>query len=176
MNLVVAVDKNWAIGKNGQLLIHNGYDLAHFKDLTVKNVIIYGRKTLDTFPKREPLEDRTNIILTHDQNFTVDGAIIAHSTDELDKILAEAEIPSHKVFVCGGASIYEQFLPRCKIAYVTHFDAEIEGADAFFPDLSKKPNWHMVTGKNEPLEVSYNNRDGSPMTMKFATWINDEVD
>ena len=179
MNAIVGVDKFWAIGKNGQLLIRSEYDLAHFKEMTVGNVIIYGRKTLETFRDCKPLPNRTNIILTRDPNFAVEGAIIVHDLDELDVKLAEiqAEQPRVQIFVCGGASIYEQLLPRCKYAYVTHFDAAIEGADAFFPNLEELPNWHIDTNY-EPLEVTYKNRkDDSPkMTMRFATWVNDDVD
>ena len=179
MCLIVAVDKNWAIGKSGQLLIRNKYDLEHFKSLTIGNIIVYGRKTLETFPDKKPLPDRTNIVLTRDPNYAVEGAIVAHSLEELEATLIEIQAKQQKkikVFVCGGASIYEQLLPYCEIAYVTHFDAAVEGADAFFPNLSEMPNWHMVTDKNEPLKVSYKNDDGSSMSMAFATWLNDNVD
>ena len=181
MCLIVAVDKAWAIGKKGRLLIKNKYDLERFKSLTIGKVIVYGRKTLETFPDGKPLPDRTNIILTRDPNYVVEGAIVVHSLEELDVVLNQLQAEQGKekklqVFVCGGASVYEQLLPRCEIAYVTHFDAKIEGADAFFPRLDKMPNWRMITGKNEPLKVSYKDKDedGAPMTMEFATWVNDK--
>ena len=176
MCLIVAVDKFWGIGEKGRLLIRNKYDLGRFKSLTTGEIVVYGRKTLETFPGKKPLPGRTNIVLTRDPNFAVEGAIVVHSLDELKKVLAEIQAKQKKkikVFVCGGASIYEQLLPYCEIAYVTHFDAAVEGADAFFPRLDEMPNWHIAEGE-KPLEVSYKNEDGSPMTMMFATWLNDK--
>ena len=160
MNLVVAVDQNWAIGKNGQLLIRNGQDLAHFKELTLGNVIVYGRKTLDTFRDRKPLPGRTNLVLTRDPELVVEGATVIHSIDELN------QYPSSKLFVCGGASVYEQLLPLCKYAYVTHFDTAVEGADAFFPRLDEMPNWHIVESREET---------SGDLSMTFATWANDNI-
>ena len=161
MNLVVAVDKNWAIGKGGQLLIRNGQDLAHFKELTLGNVIVYGRKTLDTFRDRKPLPGRTNLVLTRDPELAVDGATIIHSTDELN------QYPSDKLFVCGGASVYKQILSKCKYAYVTHFDTSVEGADAFFPRLDEMPNWRIAESREET---------SGGLKMTFATWVNDGID
>ena len=87
MNLIVAVDKNWAIGNNGKLLEHLKGDLMNFKNITTGKVIVVGRETLSTFPAGKPLKNRTNIILTRNSSFILKDSIIAHSTNELLEIL-----------------------------------------------------------------------------------------
>lgn len=141
MNVIVAVDQNWAIGKKGQLLFRIREDLEHFRTLTTGNCVIYGRKTLETFPGGEPLPYRDNIVLTENKSFEVD-AMVAHNLDELRRIIHD--YPAEQVYVIGGASVYRQLLSYCATAYVTKIDASIEGADAFFPNLDIDPNWQMT--------------------------------
>jgi len=133
MKAIVCVDKNWAIGKNGNLLFHIREDLQNFKKLTTGKPIIYGRKTLETFPKQQPLPNRDNYILSHSKDLLVDGATIIHSIKELP------DIP--ELIVIGGASVYEQLIDLCSSAIVTVVDKKVEGADAFFPNLSTMPAW-----------------------------------
>ena len=176
---IVAVDKKNGIGANGELGRTVPYDLEHFKSTTIGNIIVYGRKTLETFPHKKPLPGRINIVLTRNQDFKVEGALVAHSVDELDEILAkiDAEQPSktHQVFVCGGASIYELLLSRCELAFLTHLHTIVKDADAFFPRLGKMRNWHMDK-TYEPIIVKTKDRDGKKISLHFATWINDKPD
>ncbi len=158
MNLVVAVDRNWAIGKGGKLLIHNKYDLEHFKALTIGKTVVYGRKTLETFPGKKPLKERTNLVLTHDQNYVVDGATVIHDLSELENY------PSDDIYVIGGASLYDQLFDKCKYAFVTHFEYADPDADAFFPNLAEKKNWEIL---EETPTVTY---DG--VKMRFVTYRN----
>lgn len=72
MNIIVAVDKNWAIGNRGDLLIRIPNDHKHFREETTGKVVVLGRRTLETFPQGMPLKNRTNIILTHDTEYQVD--------------------------------------------------------------------------------------------------------
>lgn len=74
MKAIVAVDRNWGIGYNGDLLFHISADLKRFKELTIGHTLIYGRKTLETFPRKRPLDGRRNIILSHDGALRVPGA------------------------------------------------------------------------------------------------------
>lgn len=141
MNIIVAVDRNWAIGKKGQLLFRIREDLEYFRTLTTGNCVIYGRKTLETFPKKAPLPHRDNVVLTENKSFEVD-AIVAHSLDELRRIIHD--YPAEQVYVIGGASVYRQLLPYCDTAYITKIDAGIEGADAFFPNLDADPDWQIA--------------------------------
>ena len=83
MNLIAAVDKNWAIGKNNQLLVRIPADQKFFRETTTGKVVVMGRKTLESFPNGLPLKNRTNIVLTRDKNYKVKDAIVLHSMDEL---------------------------------------------------------------------------------------------
>lgn len=79
MNLIAAVDNNWAIGNRGQLLVRIPNDQKHFREETTGRVVVLGRKTLQTFPQGQPLKNRTNIILSRDANFSVKDAVTVHS-------------------------------------------------------------------------------------------------
>ena len=83
MNLIVAVDNNWAIGSKNELLIRIPNDHKHFREETTGKVVVLGRKTLETFPQGMPLKNRINIILSKDPNYQVKDAIVVHSIEEL---------------------------------------------------------------------------------------------
>ena len=83
MNLIVAVDKNWAIGLNNKLLVRIPSDQKFFREETTGKVVVLGRKTLETFPGGLPLKNRTNIILSTDPDYKVKDAIVVHSIEEL---------------------------------------------------------------------------------------------
>ena len=83
MNLIAAVDKNWAIGKNNELLVSIPNDMKMFRQMTTGKVVVMGRKTLESFPNGLPLKNRVNIVLTKNQNYQVKGAIIVHSVEEV---------------------------------------------------------------------------------------------
>lgn len=145
MNLIVAVDRNWSIGNQGQLLVSIPEDQRLFREETLGKVLVMGRKTLESLPGGQPLYGRTNIVLTKDENYKVKGAIICHS---LREALRELEAyPSEDIFIIGGQSIYEQFLPYCDTAHVTYIDYEYS-ADTRFPNLERDENWSM-TGESE---------------------------
>ena len=150
MNLIVAVDKNWAIGKDGDLLISIPEDMKFFRDTTMNKVVVMGRKTLESFPGSKPLKDRTNIVLTTDCSYAVEGAIIVHSLDELKAELTKYE--NDDIFVIGGGSIYKILLNECKTAYVTYIN-EYFDADTYFPNLDTMPNWVV----NDTAEARYHN-------------------
>ena len=94
MNIIVAADENWAIGNKGDLLVRIPSDHKHFREETTGKVVVLGRRTLETFPQGMPLQNRTNIILTHDPGYRVKGALTAHSVEELMKL------PQYGVCVC----------------------------------------------------------------------------
>ncbi len=146
MNIIVAVDKNWGIGNRGELLVSIPKDQKMFRQETTGKVVVLGRKTLDTFPQKQPLPYRTNIILTHDKSFQVKGAIVVHSIEELLEELKK--YPSEEVYIIGGESIYQQMLPYCDTAHITQIDHEYQ-ADAFFPNLDEDPEWEMTAEGEE---------------------------
>ena len=103
MNIIAAVDSNWAIGNRGELLVRIPNDHKHFREETTGKVVVLGRKTLQTFPQGLPLKNRTNIILSRDNNFSVKDAVTVHSVEELLEELKK--YPSEEVYVIGGESV-----------------------------------------------------------------------
>lgn len=145
MNLIVAVDKNWGIGYQNNLLVRIPADQRFFRETTTGKVVIMGRKTLESFPGGQPLKNRTNIVISKDNNYQVKGAIVVHSIEEaLQKV---EDIPTEDIYVIGGASIYEQMLPLCDTAHITKIDYAYQ-ADTFFPNLDKMKEWQIV-GESE---------------------------
>ena len=146
MKIIVAADKNWGIGVNNNLLVSIPADMKFFRETTTGNVVVMGRKTLESFPNGLPLKNRVNVVLTKDVNYQVKGVIIVHSMDELKEALKEYD--SDNVYVIGGATIYEQLIDYCDTAYVTKIDYSYE-ADVYFPNLDEKQEWEMVEESEE---------------------------
>ena len=138
MNLIVNVDKNWAIGYKGKLLVSIPEDMKFFRSETTGKVVVLGRKTLATFPGGLPLKNRTNIILTRNEDFTVKDAVVCHSVEETLEELKK--YPSEDIYIIGGDTIYRQFLPFCDVAHVTRTEHAYD-ADAW-------PEWEL-TGQSE---------------------------
>jgi dihydrofolate reductase len=145
MNLIAAVDSNWAIGKNNELLVRIPADQKFFRETTTGKVVVMGRKTLESFPNGIPLKNRTNIVLTSNPNYQVKDAIVVHSLDELHEELKK--YPSEDVFVIGGEKVYAQLLDECDVAHITKINFAYD-ADAYFPNLDEKPEW-VITGDSE---------------------------
>lgn len=142
MNLIVAVDKNWAIGNGNKLLVSIPQDMKFFRETTMGKVVVMGRKTLESFPGGQPLKKRTNIVLTRDKNYQVKDAIVVNTVDEL--LLELEKYDEDEIYVIGGESIYRQMLPYCKTAHITKIHHEYE-ADTYFPNLDEDDEW-VVTG------------------------------
>ena len=151
MRLIVAVDKNWAIGREGALLFRIPEDLHHFKALTWGQTIVYGRKTMATFPGGKPLPGRRNLVLTHHPETLPPGAEGLVTLSGLEE-----------AFVVGGASVYVQLLPQCTEAYVTKVDAD-GGGDAFFPNLDASPEWRLAE-TSEPKQYQ-------GLTYRFCRYV-----
>ena len=144
MDLIVAVDQNWAIGKDGEQLLYLSQDLKRFKALTLGHAVILGRRTLSTFPGGRPLKGRRNLILSTTPGFAPEGGEVYPS---LDALLAAAPADA---FVIGGESVYRALLDRCGTAYVTKILAQYP-ADRYFPVLDADPRWESVE-ESELLE------------------------
>ena len=117
MNLIVAVDSNWAIGKENKLLVSIPQDMKFFRETTKGKVVAMGRKTLESFPGGQPLKNRVNVVLTTDKNYKVKDTVIVHTIEEMLDELKKYD--SEDIFVIGGESIYRQLLPYCTKAYIT---------------------------------------------------------
>lgn len=145
MQLIAAVDKHWAIGKNGQMLAVIPADQKLFRQETIGKVVVMGRKTLEALPGGRPLESRTNIVLTKDPDFEVKGAVAVHSMEE-----ALSELSKYReedIFIIGGQTIYEQFLPFCQEAHITFIDYEYN-ADTYMVNLEQE-GWKVTDCSDE---------------------------
>ncbi len=146
MQLVAAADSNWAIGKDNGLLISVPEDMQFFRKLTTGNVVVMGRKTLESFPKGRPLQNRVNIVLTKQDNYDGKGAVVVHSKQELFAELQK--YADDKIFVIGGESIYRLLLPYCNRAYITKLDYRYD-ADTWIPNLDEEDGWKQVMESEE---------------------------
>ena len=165
MNAIVAVDRNWAIGKDNHLLYSLPTDMKRFRSLTLGGTVILGRKTLDTFPSGDPLPQRKNIVITHHTDLGRDGAVIVSS---LDAALAEAAgTPDDHIWVIGGSSVYAALLSKCRRAYVTRVDDAAADADAFFPNLDKLPGWETESVSDPVTE--------NGVTYRFYDYVNTKL-
>ncbi|MCD8019280.1 MAG: dihydrofolate reductase [Clostridiales bacterium] len=138
MDLIVAADNNWAIGRENELLIRIPEDMKYFRRLTEKNVVVMGRKTLESFPGGKALPNRVNIVLTRQSGYDGKGAVVVHNEEELRTELENYR--EKQIFIIGGESIYRLLLPFCEKAYVTCLDYMYE-ADTWMPDLDKAEGW-----------------------------------
>ena len=154
MNIIVAVDNNWAIGNKDKLLVSIPNDQKHFREETTGKVVVLGRKTLQTFPQGQPLKNRTNIILSRDKNYEVKDATVVHSVEELLEELKKFD--TEDVYIIGGESIYRQMLPYCDVAHVTKIDHKYE-ADTYFPNLDNDPEWEITADSDEQtyFDIAY---------------------
>ncbi len=146
MNVIVAVDKNWAIGNKNDLLVRIPADQRFFRQETTGKVIIMGRKTLESFPQCKPLPNRRNIVISRKADYKVDGAEMVGSIEEALELVKDCK--TEDVFVVGGDSIYHQMLPYCDVAHITKIDYAYE-ADTYFPNLDEMPEWKITDQSEE---------------------------
>ena len=154
MNLIVAADENWGIGKDGGLLTHLPGDMKYFRETTRGHVVVMGRKTLESFPDGKPLKNRTNLVLTRNEEYHPQGVAVCRSIEEALKLLEQYS--KEDIFVIGGGTIYRQLLPYCKKAYVTHIYKAFQ-ADTDFENLDQSPQWKLtsVSDRQEHNGIGY---------------------
>lgn len=128
ISMIVAAAENNVIGKDNQLIWHLPDDLRFFKQKTSGHCIIMGRHTFESVGK--PLPKRTNIIITRDKNYTIEGCHVVHSLEDALELAKEDENP----FIVGGEQIYRLALPIADEVFLTRVHAEFEG-DRHFPEL-----------------------------------------
>ncbi len=157
MKANVAVDSNWAIGNKGKLLVSIPADQKNFRNITMGNTIVYGRKNLETFPQQVVRPGRDNIILSTREDYAVKNARVAHGKEELLDMVGG--LNSDEVFIIGGSSVYNEFIDECDTAIVTFIDKEYQ-ADSYFPNLDEDPNWEMVDESDEQVyfDITYTYR------------------
>ena len=151
ISAIVAVDNNWGIGYNGDLLEHIPEDLKYFKELTTGHIVVMGRKTWNSLPIK-PLPNRFNVIITRNpkrsHDFLNENSIYM-SLDLQETINLMKDPFNHKEkFVIGGGTIYEKLLPFCDRVYVTKIYKDHENVDTYFPNLDESDEWAPTVCEN----------------------------
>ncbi len=135
MILIAAADLNWGIGLKGKLLTSIPEDMKFFRETTTGNVVVMGRRTLESFPHGMPLKNRTNIVMTRRKDYDGKGAVTVHDAAELKNELEKYK--DRKVYLIGGGSMYREFIADCDSALITRLYYEYE-ADTFMPNLEEQ--------------------------------------
>lgn len=141
ISAIVAVDENWGIGSNNQLLVHIPEDMKHFKALTRERVIVMGRKTWDSLPKK-PLPDRLNLVITRQGRKFDDMTAFIDMEEAKIRIREAAKDKDDEWFIIGGGQIYKELLPFCDRVYVTKIFKEYDNVDTYFPNLDEPEEWN----------------------------------
>ena len=137
ISMIAAMDKNRLIGSGPDIPWQMPADRRHFRDMTVGKPVVMGRKTFETL--KRPLGKRRNIILTRNRGYEApQGCIVAHSVDDVLATVKQAE----ELMICGGAPIYQAFLPHANRLYITQIHATFEG-DVYFPEFDRA-EWQEV--------------------------------
>lgn len=154
MNMIVTVDKNWAIGNKGGLLVRIPYNHKAFMQETIGKVVVLGRKTLGTFSQGLPLAGRINIVLSANSDYRMKDADVVHNLEELLEELKKYN--NDDVYIIGGESVYNMMLPYCDVVHVTKIDHSYE-ADAYFPNLDILNEWEITAEGEEQtyFDIAY---------------------
>ncbi|MDR1774006.1 MAG: dihydrofolate reductase [Clostridioides sp.] len=178
MKAIVNVDKKWAIGNRGQLLVTIPEDMRFFKETTIGNVVVMGRKTFESLPKKKPLAERLNLVLTNNEEYLNSSDPNFKDLDEekfnftgskevLLKNIKQLEEFNLDVYIIGGESVYKYLLEYCSEAIVTKNSSDKE-ADTFFPNLDEDDNWKLV----DESEKKICNINDEEVEFYFTTYEN----
>ncbi len=147
ISIIVAYDKNMAIGKDNQLCWRQSDDLKRFKELTTGKTVVMGRKTFESIGK--PLPNRRNIVITR-QDIKIEGVEVINSIEEIKNIDGD-------IFIIGGGEIYKISLILADVILATEINCEID-ADTWFPEIEL--TWKKQSSENysadEKNEFDYN--------------------
>ena len=142
ISAIVAVDENFGIGFNGDLLEHIPEDLKHFKELTSGHNVVMGRKTWDSLPKK-PLPNRHNLVITKDPSiYELTNEVWFYTLRQIEVLMLKNKNVNY--FVIGGGQIYEKLLPICDKVYFTKIMVSHENVDTYFPNIELMDNWKCV--------------------------------
>ena len=160
MKLIFAVDNNWNIGYDGDMLFKISKDLQRFRSITEENIIIMGRKTFESLPDRKALPNRINIVVTRDKEYKAVYVLVVNSIDELFVLLKKINPDEEKlIFLIGGGNLTHQMLEYATFAYITKVNKAFESSDTLIPNLDKDDNWDIVNESErdyqDDLEYKY---------------------
>lgn len=143
MKLISCVDSQYGIGKNNELLIKIPEDLKMFKEKTINNIVIMGRKTAESLPNCLPLKNRTNIILSNNNNNVVQNNFYVVDSFQLIFDIYKNKPKNKEIFVIGGEQTYKLLLPYCNTAYITKVNKNFN-ADTFINNFDIDPEWTLI--------------------------------
>lgn len=155
LSIVSAMADNRVIGINNRLPWKLPADMKWFRQHTLGKPIVMGRKTFESFGSK-PLPERLNIVITREQGYVAPGAKVVHSIDEA--IALAGDVP--EIMIIGGASFYEQMLPRAQRMYLTLVHAKVAG-DAWFPQYDPT-QWQEQSRSEYPAD------EKNPHAMSFV--------
>lgn len=147
MILIAHESLNHGIGRDNTLMFRLPADMKFFRETTTGATVIMGRKTLESFQGKRPLANRTNIVISRTEGLEIDGAVVCRSAEEAAKA---AEKTGGRVYVIGGAAIYELMLGYCDTALITKVMEEAD-ADAYLHDFDSDPDW-IMTEESDDIE------------------------
>lgn len=157
ISAIVAVDANYGIGSKGKLLTHIPEDMKMFKKLTTNNIVVMGRKTYESLPKK-PLPNRTNIIVTSQpSNYpefdinNINNKVVACDMDDITWVLnsikknKSLKNEDDDIYIIGGGQIYKKLLPFCERVYITKVFHAYNNVDTYFPNIDEMSEWKMTS-------------------------------
>ena len=162
VSLIVAVSENKVIGKDNDLVWHLPNDMKFFKDVTKGHFVIMGRRNYESIPhKYRPLQNRTNVIVTRQDNYKAKGCLIVNSVEEAIELAQKAG--DKESFIIGGGQIYKHAIVKNLVnrIYLTRVHTEIDG-DTYFDDLDD--SWKMVNADFNPSDEKH------PFDFTFQTF------
>lgn len=165
LEAVVLTDKAWAIGRDGDQIVRVKEDLKRFRELTADGILIYGRKTMATFPGGKALPERENWVLSRNPDFAPEGARVFRSLEELLDEVHSEKYKDQTFYVIGGEMVYNALLPYCRTVHVTEVGKVYEGSDCYFPRLDLDPSWEEVW-RSEPFQAG----KAKPFTYYFVRY------
>ena len=152
ISIIAAVAENGLIGKGNDLPWRLPDDMKYFMQTTNGHHVIMGRKNYESLPEKfKPLPNRTNIVVTRQENYNAEGCTIVHRlNDGVDIAKKNGE---EELFIIGGAEIYKLALPTTDVLYLTEIDVELDG-DTFFPEWNKK-EWKEISRQHHSADVKH---------------------
>lgn len=169
ISAIVAVDNNWGIGSNNKLLANIPEDMKFFKEKTMNSMVIMGRKTYESLPKK-PLPNRTNIVITSkfgDLHYLEDGTMFVSMNFIKTYLKWLPDNAPIDCYIIGGGTIYKELLLYCECAYVTKIFNSYDNVDTFFPNIDDMPEWDI----EQTSEIKKHN----DINYQFCTYKKKEV-
>jgi dihydrofolate reductase len=168
ISLIVAFDQEKGIGKNNDLMWHLPNDMKFFKETTLGQIVVMGRKNYESIPEKyRPLPKRENVILTRNKNYQASDCKVFHSLEECAEHYKNEE--ERTVFIIGGGEIYRQALDLNILSemYITHVNSTFD-ADTFFPDFDLN-EWAISGVLEQTIDAKH------PFSFKVNRYIKKEA-